>query len=280
MSIEVRNLTHRYASVGGDGVLAVDDLSLTVEEGEWVAIIGHTGSGKSTFVRHLNGLTRPTSGEVQVEDYLVSAEGKPDLRGLRRMVGLVFQYPEQQLFEETVAREIAFGPKNWGVTGEELDRVVAQAMEMVGLGPEFAERNPFALSGGQKRRVAIASVLASGPKYLVLDEPTAGLDAQGRHDLLELLAGINARGVTLLQVTHDMDIAFGCASKILALEKGRKVFYATPQEGAAYLREHPVVGLKLPPLVELALALRDCGKNVPVTASSRAFLKGGFGLGS
>ena len=280
MSIEVRNLTHRYASVGGDGVLAVDDLSLTVEEGEWVAIIGHTGSGKSTFVRHLNGLTRPTSGEVQVEDYLVSAEGKPDLRGLRRMVGLVFQYPEQQLFEETVAREIAFGPKNWGVTGEELDRVVAQAMEMVGLGPEFAERNPFALSGGQKRRVAIASVLASGPKYLVLDEPTAGLDAQGRRDLLELLAGINARGVTLLQVTHDMDIAFGCASKILALEKGRKVFYATPQEGAADLREHPVVGLKLPPLVELGLALRDCGKDVPVTASSRAFLKGGFGLGS
>lgn len=280
MSIEVRNLTHRYASVGGDGVLAVDDLSLTVEEGEWVAIIGHTGSGKSTFVRHLNGLTRPTSGEVQVEDYLVSAEGKPDLRGLRRMVGLVFQYPEQQLFEETVAREIAFGPKNWGVTGEELDRVVAQAMEMVGLGPEFADRNPFALSGGQKRRVAIASVLASGPKYLVLDEPTAGLDAQGRRDLLELLAGINARGVTLLQVTHDMDIAFGCASKILALEKGRKVFYATPQEGAAYLRQHPVAGLKLPPLVELALALRDCGKDVPVTASSRAFLKGGFGLGS
>lgn len=274
MPIFVKELCHRYPSVSSDGVLAVDHLSVDIAEGEWVCIIGHTGSGKSTFVRHLNGLTKPTSGELTVDEYTLRPEGKADLRGLRHRVGLVFQYPEQQLFEETVAREIAFGPRNWGVKDDQIDAVVQRAMEMVDLGPEFAGRNPFALSGGQKRRVAIASVLAGGPKYLVLDEPTAGLDAQGRRNLLELLEKINKSGVTLLQVTHDMDIAFGWASKILALQGGKKVFYAAPSEAALYLTDHPVEGLKLPPLVQLGLRLRQRGFNGPITSRPGDFLNG------
>lgn len=266
MSIELKGLTFRYPTAdGGDGT-AVDHVTLTIPEGEWVCIVGHTGSGKSTLVRHFNGLNRPTEGSITVDNITVTSENHQNLRPLRRLVGLVFQYPEQQLFEETVAKEIAFGPKNWGVPSEQLDQCVNDAMDAVGLDQSYADRNPFALSGGQKRRVAIASVLASQPKYLVLDEPTAGLDAQGCHSLLQLLSQIRSQGVTLIQVTHDLELAFRYATKILALKKGQVAVYDSPQNAALQLASHPVEGLVLPPLVRFGLGLRARGmKDAPLT---------------
>lgn len=274
MPIEVKKLTHCYHKGSSLETLALDDLSLVINEGCWLCVVGHTGSGKSTFAQHLNAIMRPTSGSVSVDGLVVSSDKtKADLRPIRQAVGLVFQYPEQQLFEETVRAEIAFGPRNWGVPEEEIDELVQESMELVGLAPSYLNRNPFSLSGGEKRRVAIASVLASRPKYLVLDEPTAGLDGAGRKQLLELLQAIHRHGTAIVQVTHDLDIAFSCADRILVLEHGKACIWDEPPVVARWLHHHPVKGLVLPELVKLALELESRGVTVPLTSNEEDLFK-------
>ena len=206
MPIEVIGLTHTYSEGSAFQATAIRDVNLTIEDGEFVAVVGHTGSGKSTLVQHLNGLLKPTAGRVMVDGEDMNGEGV-DKRRIRQKVGLVFQYPEYQLFEETVAKDIAFGPKNQGLSAEEIDRRVRRAMAHVHLDYDtYAERSPFELSGGQMRRVAIAGVLAMEPKVLILDEPTAGLDPMGRDSILGMIQDLHREGgVTVVMVSHSMD---------------------------------------------------------------------------
>ena len=204
MPIEVRNLTHTYSAGSAFQATAINDVSLTIEDGEFVAIVGHTGSGKSTLVQHLNGLLKPTGGQILVDGEDLNGE-KVDRRRIRQKVGLVFQYPEYQLFEETVAKDIAFGPKNQGLSAEEIDKRVRRAMEAVHLDyDKYAERSPFELSGGQMRRVAIAGVLAMEPKVLILDEPTAGLDPRGRDRILSMIQELHAKGDTTVVMVSTL----------------------------------------------------------------------------
>lgn len=216
MSLEVKHLTHTYSAGSAFQATAVHDVSLTIEDGEFVCIVGHTGSGKSTLVQHLNGLLKPTSGQVLVDGEDMNGEGV-DRRRIRQKVGLVFQYPEYQLFEETIAKDIAFGPKNQGLSEEEIDQRVRRAMAHVHLDyDKYAERSPFDLSGGQMRRVAIAGVLAMEPKVLILDEPAAGLDPRGRERILGMLQELHREGgVTIVMVSHSMDDCARLATRAL-----------------------------------------------------------------
>ncbi|MBM7687603.1 energy-coupling factor ABC transporter ATP-binding protein [Enterococcus ureilyticus] len=211
---------------------ALFDLNLTLEDGSYTAIVGHTGSGKSTLLQHLNALVKPTKGTVTIGDRTIVPEtNNKNLKPIRKKVGIVFQFPEAQLFEETVAKDIAFGPKNFGVAGEEAARLAAEMLDLVGLDASFLDRSPFELSGGQMRRVAIAGVLAMEPEVLVLDEPTAGLDPQGRKEMMEMFQRLHEeRGMTIVLVTHLMDDVANYADHVLVLEKGRIVKAGAPQE--------------------------------------------------
>lgn len=211
---------------------ALFDLNLTIEDGSYTAIVGHTGSGKSTLLQHLNALVKPTKGTVTIGDRKIVPEtNNKNLKPIRKKVGIVFQFPEAQLFEETVAKDIAFGPKNFGVAGEEAARLAAEMLDLVGLDASFLDRSPFELSGGQMRRVAIAGVLAMEPEVLVLDEPTAGLDPQGRKEMMEMFQRLHEeRGMTIVLVTHLMDDVANYADHVLVLEKGRIVKAGAPQE--------------------------------------------------
>jgi energy-coupling factor transport system ATP-binding protein len=244
---------------------ALKGVSFCVERGEWVSVVGHTGSGKSTLAQHLNLLLFPQSGSVSIDGVSLKP-GSPDARKLRRKVGLVFQYPETQFFAETARDEIKFAPSNWGMSGGELDACVDEAAAAAGIDPPLLDSNPFSMSGGQRRRVAIASVIAMKPDYLVLDEPTAGLDAAGVRGLERMLSDIRARGLAVVQVTHDLESALAHSDKILVLEQGRAVASGTPEEIAAFLADNPVRGLLMPPTARFALGLRDRGINVPVTS--------------
>ncbi|MEA3508598.1 MAG: ATP-binding cassette domain-containing protein, partial [Synergistota bacterium] len=228
MPIEVNQLTHIYHPGTPLETKAVDGVSMTVDRGEWVSVVGHTGSGKSTLAQHLNGLLFPDAGSVSVDGLQVQPKSR-HIRQVRQKVGLVFQYPEQQLFEETVFREIAFGPRNWGVDENEIPLRVRRAMEMVGLDSDLEASSPFRLSGGQKRRVAIASVLAFRPSYLVLDEPTAGLDSFGRRDLKKLLKGLQADGLGVILITHDLELALEVSDSLLVLKNGRPIIRGEPR---------------------------------------------------
>ena len=229
--IRVENLTHTY----GEGTpfcrSAVQDMSLAIYRGEFLGIIGHTGSGKSTLIQHLNGLLKPTSGRILLggEDFLSDPK---KIRNVRFRVGLVFQYPEYQLFEETVAKDVAFGPQQVGMPGEELDRVVEESIRLTGLDyEEVKERSPFELSGGQKRRVAIAGVLAMKPEILILDEPTAGLDPSAHRDVLELIRRIHRKErMTILLVSHNMGDIAELADRVLVMNRGKLVMNGTPAE--------------------------------------------------
>lgn len=269
MSITVNNLSHLYHQGSAMEMVALDNLNLSIENGQWVCIVGHTGSGKSTLAQHLNAILTPSSGTVTVDNMVIDSQGKGDYREIRRRVGLVFQYPEQQLFEETVADEIAFGPKNWGVDPSELPALVDQSMALVGLDESYRERNPFNLSGGEKRRVALASVLSSNPSYLVLDEPTAGLDGRGRRELLTALERIHSSGTTVVQITHDLDIAFSYADTILVLYRGQSRVCGCRETVAEELLRSPVPGLVLPDVLLLSLELRSRGRKVPVTSNEQ-----------
>ncbi len=275
MSIIVQNLGHTYHPGTPLETRSLHDISFTFSRGTWLSIAGHTGSGKSTLAQHLNGIILPMEGEAAV-DGMVLREKSPDLREIRRKVGLVFQYPEQQLFAETVYEEIAFAPRNWGVPESEVKGRVHEAVAAAGLDENLLERSPFQLSGGEKRKVAIASVLSSEPDYLVLDEPTAGLDSFSRREITELLSRLKGKGMGILLITHDLDLALSRSDAILVLDGGRQAASGTPREVLARLGENPVPGLRLPDIAALSVLLRQRGKNVPIAWDWREIKKALF----
>ena len=257
--LQVEHLTHTY----GEGTPfrrdAVKDVSLTIYKGEFLGIIGHTGSGKSTLIQHLNGLLRPTAGTVRLGGQDIWAEPK-EIRKVRFRVGLVFQYPEYQLFEETVYRDIAFGPRNMGLEEAEIDRRVRQAAAFAGVEESLLEKSPFELSGGQKRRVAIAGVIAMEPEVLVLDEPSAGLDPAGRESLMRNIRQYHqARGNTVVLVSHSMDEIAENVDRILVLAEAGVIMDGTPHQVFARAEELRQVGLSVPQVTEVAMALRRMG---------------------
>ena len=264
MPIEVSGLTHTYSEGSAFQATAIRDVNLAIEDGEFVCVVGHTGSGKSTLVQHLNGLLKPTAGKVLVDGEDMNGEGV-DKRRIRQKVGLVFQYPEYQLFEETVAKDIAFGPKNQGLTAEEIDRRVRRAMAHVHLDYDtYAERSPFELSGGQMRRVAIAGVLAMEPKVLILDEPTAGLDPKGRDSILGMIQDLHREGgVTVIMVSHSMDDCARLATRLVVMSKGQLVATDTPRNIFKQGDMMRSIGLGVPEAAQLCAALRARGLDLP-----------------
>ena len=264
MPIVIEHLNYVYMSGGPYETHALDDVSLTIEDGEFVGLIGHTGSGKSTLVQHLNGLLLPTSGTITV-DGLNIADKATDRRAIRRKVGLVFQYPENQLFEETVEKDIAFGPKNLGLDDAEIARRVKGAMRKVALDYDaLHERSVFELSGGQMRRVAIAGVLAMEPRTLVLDEPCAGLDPRGREEILGLIRDLHRdTGATIVMVSHSMDDVASLAERVIVMNHGREAMDGTPREVFSRGAELRAIGLDVPQAVLLADKLRERGFDVP-----------------
>ena len=264
MPIEIKGLTHTYSEGSAFQSTAIRNVSLTIDDGEFVAVVGHTGSGKSTLVQHLNGLLKPTAGQILIDGEDLNGE-KVNRRAIRQKIGLVFQYPEYQLFEETVAKDIAFGPKNLGLTDEEIDRRVRSAMAHVQLDyNKYAERSPFELSGGQMRRVAIAGVLAMEPRVLILDEPTAGLDPRGRDRILGMIRDLHAEGhTTVIMVSHSMDDVAGLATKILVMSKGELVMYDTPRAVFSQAETMQRIGLDVPEAAKLCARLRAEGLALP-----------------
>lgn len=258
MSITVENLTYTYSKGLPNETRALEDVSFQLEPGEFAAVIGHTGSGKSTLMQQLNGLLRPDSGKITVGEVCIT-DPSTKMTEVRRKVGLVFQYPEYQLFEETVAKDVAFGPKQVGMTGEELERVVEESIRLTGLDyEEVKERSPFELSGGQKRRVAIAGVLAMKPEILILDEPTAGLDPSAHRDVLKLIRRIHRQErMTILLVSHNMGDIAELADRVLVMNRGKLVMNGTPAE--VFSRGEPLweMGLGLPPAAEFMERLKD-----------------------
>lgn len=258
MSITVENLTYTYSKGLPNETRALEDVSFQLKTGEFAAVIGHTGSGKSTLMQQLNGLLRPDSGKITVGEVCIT-DPSTKMTEVRRKVGLVFQYPEYQLFEETVAKDVAFGPKQVGMTGEELDRVVEESIRLTGLDyEEVKERSPFELSGGQKRRVAIAGVLAMKPEILILDEPTAGLDPSAHRGVLELIRRIHRQErMTILLVSHNMGDIAELADRVLVMNRGKLVMNGTPAE--VFSRGEPLweMGLGLPPATEFMERLKE-----------------------
>ena len=257
--IRVDHLTHTYSAGTPFQRSAVRDMSLEIQPGEFLGIIGHTGSGKSTLIQHLNGLLKPTEGHIYLNGQDIWADPKK-IRQVRFQVGLVFQYPEYQLFEETVYKDVAFGPKNMGLPQEEIDRRVRASVRAVGLSDEMLEKSPFALSGGQKRRVAIAGVMAMEPEVLILDEPTAGLDPRGCEDILSLLRAYHARrGSTVVLVSHSMEEIARSTQRIIVLDRGGVRMEGTPAQVFARARELEAVGLDVPQVTKIAHALYEKG---------------------
>ena len=274
MPIEIKQLKHVYMPGSPFETAALNELSLTIHDGEFVGVIGHTGSGKSTLIMHLNGLLKPTSGTVIV-DGLDLSSGKEQLREVRRRVGLVFQYPEYQLFEETVLKDVMFGPKNQGLSDEEAEKCAREALRMVGLTDEkLYSASPFELSGGQKRRAAIAGVVAMKPQTLILDEPAAGLDPRGREEILSLIRRIHENGArTLIMVSHSMTDVSRLCSRILVLSHGSLVADGTPKEVFSDTTAIREAGLELPECARLAERLREEGFPVPPGAFTREDVK-------
>lgn len=264
MQIQVNNLTHIYSEGMPYETAALSDISFEIEKGEFVGIIGHTGSGKSTLIQHLNGLIKPKSGSILIDG--VDIAGKDvKMRDIRRQIGLVFQYPEYQLFEETVHKDVAFGPMNLGLTQEEADERVAEAIGLVGLNyEEIADRSPFELSGGQKRRVAIAGVIAMRPQILILDEPTAGLDPKAHADILRMIEKIHeVQQNSIILVSHNMGDIARLASKVLVMDRGKLAITGTPAEVFRQADLLESLGLGLPPSAFLMRELQTRG--VPVS---------------
>ena len=269
MSIQVRGLKHVYSPGLPDEQLALDNINFDIYDGETVAVVGHTGSGKSTLVQHLNGLLKPTEGTRTVGGVEITAPGTSMLE-VRRRVGLVFQYPEYQLFEETVAADVAFGPKNLGLTDDEVNSRVRDTIELVGLDyDEIKDRSPFELSGGQKRRVAIAGVIAMKPQVLILDEPTAGLDPGAHRDILDMIEEIKEiSGNITIFVSHNMADVAALADKVMVMDKGRLLMMGTPREVFAQKDRLKEAGLSVPPVTELMAELKEKGAAVDDTVLS------------
>ena len=260
--LEVKNLTHSYSGNTPFVNDAVKDVSFKVEKGEIIGIIGHTGSGKSTLVQHLNGLLKPTDGSVLIDDKDIW-EKPSEIRKIRSRVGLVFQYPEYQLFEETVEADIAFGPKNMGISGEELNNRIKEICDIVGVKPEYMDKSPFDLSGGEKRRVAIAGVMAMRPDVIVFDEPTAGLDPKGRENVIEIIRNYRkATGATVIIISHSMEDMAVLADKLLVMNKGSLYMYDTVYNVFSKREELKSIGLEVPIVTRVFAMLKE--KNIPV----------------
>ena len=261
--LELKNLSYVYGTGTPFEKTAVNNLSFSIEKGEFIGIMGHTGSGKSTLVQMLNGLMKPTSGQVLLDGEDIWANPK-DIRKIRFKVGMVFQYPEYQLFEETVAKDIAFGPTNMGKSGAELEKAVNDAARFTGLKDELLEKSPFDLSGGEKRRAAIAGVIAMNPEVLVLDEPTAGLDPMGRDVLLsQIVQYHNERKNTVILVSPSMEDIARVADKIIVMNKSNLVMFDKTKEVFSKGRELEKIGLRVPQITKIMLELREKGFNVP-----------------
>ena len=268
MSIKLEHVTYTYNPGTVYEMHALKDVSFEIPQGQFVGIIGHTGSGKSTLIQHLNGLIRPTSGKVLFEGQDVWAEGY-ELRKLRFQVGLVFQYPEHQLFETDVLTDVCFGPKNQGLSPEECKERAKEALQHVGLDESYYEKSPFELSGGQKRRVAIAGVLAMNPSFLILDEPTAGLDPKGRDEILDQLALLHeTRGISIMLVSHSMEDIARYVERIIVMNKGHVAFDDTPKEVFSHYKELEEMGLAAPQMTYIMHALKERGMDVDVTATT------------
>ena len=263
MSIKIENLTHIYMPKSPFEKKALDNANLVIEDGEFLALIGHTGSGKSTLIQHLNGLLEPSSGRIVVDDVDITNK-ETKLTDIRKKIGLVFQYPEYQLFEETIEKDIAFGPTNLGLNEDEILRRVKISMEMVGLDYEtYKDVSPFDLSGGQKRRVAIAGVIAMEPKVLILDEPTAGLDPKGRDDILEQIKILHEKyKMTIVLVSHSMEDVGKLAERIVVMNQGKIALLGKPEEIFKEVETLESIGLAVPQVTYLMRALREKGFDV------------------
>lgn len=263
--LDVRGLSHVYSKGTPFEQKALDHVSLQVMQGEFIAIIGHTGSGKSTLIQHLNGLLKPTGGQVFFHGQDMFAKSA-NLRNIRFQIGLVFQYPEYQLFEETVEQDIAYGPMNMGLEHDEITRRVQDALEAVGLPQDISDKSPFELSGGQKRRVALAGVIAMQPEILILDEPTAGLDPAGREEMFDLIRDLHEkRGTTVILVTHSMEDAARVASRLVVMKHGKIFMTGTPAEVFSRAEELEQSGLTVPQVTKIMLELQKRG--LPVKAN-------------
>ena len=288
MSIIAQNLTFTYNKKSPFMKKAVDNVSVQINDGEFVAIVGHTGSGKTTFLQHLNALIRVQEGKLEVCGHDLSAK-RPDLKALRSTVGMVFQYPEYQLFADTVLDDVCFGPKNFGVEKEKCVVLAKEALALVGMDPDkVAKKSPFDLSGGEKRRVALAGVLAMKPQVLVLDEPTAGLDPRGKKEILSLVNNLNrTQGVTVIMVSHDMNEVFENASRVIVFQNGQIAYDLPPRELFRNEREIREMNLEVPEMACVLNALEkegillpnDC-KTADDVANALISLNGGDGHAS
>ncbi len=264
MSILVENLNHIYDIGSPYETAALKDVTLQIEAGEFIGLIGHTGSGKSTLIQHLNGLLKPTGGRIVINGLDLTAKGTK-LNEIRKKVGLVFQYPEYQLFEETVEKDVAFGPTNLGLSQEVVAQRVKEAIELVGLDyDEIRHKSPFELSGGQKRRVAIAGVLSMNPEVLILDEPTAGLDPRGRDEILGQIKKLHAeRNITVILVSHSMEDVARMANRLIVMDKGQISLEGPPSQVFLYDDKLEAIGLGVPQITKLTRALRESGFSIP-----------------
>ncbi|KGF09335.1 hypothetical protein HMPREF1635_03860 [Clostridiales bacterium S5-A14a] len=263
MSVQVKNIFHTYNKGNPDAKIALKDVSFSIHDGEILGVIGHTGSGKSTMLQHLNGLLKPDSGQIIIGDIDITDE-KVKMTEIRKRVGLVFQYPEYQLFEETVAKDVAFGPKNLGMSDEEIEKTVRKSLEMVGLSyDEIAGRSPFELSGGQKRRVAIAGVIAMNPEVLILDEPTSGLDPHAHMEVLNMIRKIHKESTgIIIFVSHNMRDVANMSDKVLVMDRGSVVAFDTPDEIFKKREMLRNIGLSTTPSAVLFDKLDDRGIHI------------------
>lgn len=262
MSLRLENVSYIYEQGTSQETAAIRNINLEIEKGEFIAIIGHTGSGKSTLIQHFNGLEKATEGNVFYNGKNINDKDF-DLKKLRCSVGLVFQYPEHQLFEETVLKDVCFGPKNQGLSDEEAKTRAKEALELVGVGEDLYDKSPFELSGGQKRRVAIAGTLAMNPDILILDEPTAGLDPEGRDKILECISKLRAaRGIGVVLVSHSMEDVANYAERIIVMNKGEIMFDDIPKKVFAHYGELEKIGLAAPQITYIMHRLKDAGLDV------------------
>ena len=263
MSIKINHLTHVYNPGTAFEKVALDDVTLEIQKGEFIGLIGHTGSGKSTLIQHLNGIISPTSGEILLDGENIHKD-KTKLKEVRRRIGLAFQYPEYQLFEMTVYKDVAFGPTNLKLTEEEIHKNVVSALETVGISEEIYEKSPFELSGGQKRRVAIAGVLAMNPEVLILDEPTAGLDPRGLDEILQAIKDLHdKRGITVILVSHSMEDVAKLVDRIIVMHRGKAAMQGTPKEIFTHVEELEQMGLAAPQVSYVFAELKKRGYDVP-----------------
>ncbi len=263
MSITFKEVEHIYAQDTPFAYHALKGVNLNIQKGSMTALIGHTGSGKSTLIQHINALLLPTSGEVNVEDILITATDKPSsLKPLRKKAGLVFQFPEYQLFEETILKDIIFGPKNFGVSEEEAISIAKKVIKLVGLDESYLERSPFDLSGGQKRRIAIAGILAMDPDILILDEPTAGLDPQGAKEMLQLFKKVNQEGKTVILVSHDMNQVLEYCDDVVVMNHGQVERYVSVEELFKETEYLTSLSIDLPIITSFILELNKNGFHI------------------